>query len=361
MELLTGVDPSVLPEWADPELVVRISGHGNALFAIAGNPHTFRGLLAVHELATGQTISVRPSQITEATEFARGWLRGYLSGNEPSPPPNDALEAMRWERERLLFHAYEREMPPQSLGRYVIDAIRTTDGISVAETSRAISAVFAKLAVAHSLWRNNRWLPVTEDRASLPPIGLATADEVVDAFRCVNPAYAIDGTLHNWQMTLRVINAQTDACAAGLIEVIVWLDTSGPVVDQIHVVVNLERPDLVAAADDTTPEKLLEAVLGAVIIGIDPDVASVAHGDALYEGEPFSIEPADESADPTPPILPGPLTYVATRRRSDLDCIADLPFDRQPVGSGVLIRHRGGFTMTTTTANELSRALGSAT
>ncbi|NED61448.1 hypothetical protein G3I15_10990, partial [Streptomyces sp. SID10244] len=73
--------PRHLPDWVDPRLVVRISGQGDALFAIVGNPHTFRGLLAINDLATGQNMSVRPSQIREATEFARGWLEGYLSGN----------------------------------------------------------------------------------------------------------------------------------------------------------------------------------------------------------------------------------------------------------------------------------------
>ncbi|NDZ96925.1 hypothetical protein G3I13_17405 [Streptomyces sp. SID6673] len=361
MELLTGVDPRHLPDWVDPRLVVRISGQGDALFAIVGNPHTFRGLLAINDLATGQNMSVRPSQIREATEFARGWLEGYLSGNEPAPPPHDALEELRWNRERALFHMYEREMPPQSQGRYVVDAIRSTPGIPATEAYRAVASVFAELSVAHALWRHNGWLPVTADRASLPAIGMTTADDVESAFRCVNPAYAIDGTVETWQRSLRVINGHAGAADAGLVEILIDLDTSGPLVDRLHIVVNVERPDQIAAADGATSESLLEDVLGAIIVGVDPDVASVAHGAALYEGEPFSIEPPDESEDPTPPILPGSLTYVAARLRPDLDPIGPLPFDREPAGSGVLIRHRGGLTMTGETANELSRALNSHT
>ncbi|MGC4963465.1 hypothetical protein ACPXCG_21700 [Gordonia sp. DT218] len=361
MELLTGVDPGLLPDWADPRLVVRISGYGDALFAIVGNPHTFRGLVAVNDLAAGQNMSVRPSQILDATEYAEGWLQGYLSGNEPSPPPNDALEELRWDRERALFHMYEREMPPSSQGRYVVDAIRSSDGIPEIEAYRAVATIFAELSVSHGLWRHNSWLPVTADRASLPAVGMITADEVAAAFRCVNPAYATDGTIDTWQSTLRVINVHSGAVAAGLVEILIELDTSGSSVDRLHVVVNVERPDRIAADDHTTSENLLEDVLRAVIVGVDPDVASVAHGAALYEGEPFSIDPPDESDDPTPPILPGFLTYVATRLQPDLDPIAPLPFDRQPVGSGVLIRHRGGLTMTAETANELSRALNSST
>jgi hypothetical protein len=70
------------------------------------NPHTFPGRMGAYCEAHDSTLSVSLSEIEQASEPARYWIRGFLSGNEPPPPLDsegyeiDDLEDPRWDRWR---------------------------------------------------------------------------------------------------------------------------------------------------------------------------------------------------------------------------------------------------------------------
>ena len=57
---------------------------------LTGNPHTFPGHVAAFcpHIESGWTVVV--SEIVEMSPEARIWLDGFLAGNEPSPPTEDA-------------------------------------------------------------------------------------------------------------------------------------------------------------------------------------------------------------------------------------------------------------------------------
>jgi hypothetical protein len=51
---------------------------------LVGNPHTFPGRFDVWSREIGSSMTISKSEITNASDAARWWIEGYLSGNEPS-------------------------------------------------------------------------------------------------------------------------------------------------------------------------------------------------------------------------------------------------------------------------------------
>lgn len=355
MDLISGLDPASLPDWADPRLAVRVSGEGDTVFVIDGNPHTYRGLVRLYDVTARESLSVQPSRISEATEFARGWLAGFLHGNEPDGPTSAPLDDLRGERERALFHTYQQKLPIERRGEYAVHAVRETDGTPLMELSRAVSRVFTALAAKYPLWQHDRWLPVTDDHAVLPALSLTTDHAVESAFAWLNPGYAVAADELDQQCELRVVNDGFDATPAGIIEVIVTVCHRALQVHRLEFVVNVEHPERIGAPDDVVAD-----ILTTVIEHLDPDAASAAQGVALLEAQVFSICPPDIERDPTVPVVAGWLTYVAARLGADLSGLSDLPFGAHPTGGGTLLRYLGAPTdLTVAIANQLAAALES--
>jgi hypothetical protein len=71
------------PPDLDPDLWVLADGYEGRLFLV-GNPHTHRGRISAWSEALNGPTNVSKYEITDASDAARRWIEGYLSGNEPS-------------------------------------------------------------------------------------------------------------------------------------------------------------------------------------------------------------------------------------------------------------------------------------
>ena len=78
------------------------------------NPHTFPGRMGAYCEAQDRSFSVSLSEIERASDQARIWIRGFLSGNEPPPPLDpegytiDDLDDPRWEAWRQAIEAFRQ-------------------------------------------------------------------------------------------------------------------------------------------------------------------------------------------------------------------------------------------------------------
>jgi hypothetical protein len=79
---------------------------------IIGNPHTFTGRIAAYCPKKNVFFNMSFEEIDTMPITTEYWIKGYLSGNEPSPPvdeENDVLPAshedyIHWEESIELFH-----------------------------------------------------------------------------------------------------------------------------------------------------------------------------------------------------------------------------------------------------------------
>ncbi|WP_155985702.1 hypothetical protein [Paenibacillus gorillae] len=79
---------------------------------IVGNPHTFHGRILAYCSEKDVFFNVSLSEINEMSLQTKYWIKGYLSGNEPSPPvdeegdvfPPAHVANIHYENSISLFH-----------------------------------------------------------------------------------------------------------------------------------------------------------------------------------------------------------------------------------------------------------------
>lgn len=79
---------------------------------IIGNPHTFHGRIAAYCPTKKVFFNISPESITNMSQETKYWIKGYLAGNEPSPPDDENGEPnypehevyIDWQRSVDLFH-----------------------------------------------------------------------------------------------------------------------------------------------------------------------------------------------------------------------------------------------------------------
>jgi len=60
---------------------------------LIGNPHTFTGRMYAYCPIKKQTFCISKSEIGEKSTETEYWIKGFLCGNEPSPPSDIDLES----------------------------------------------------------------------------------------------------------------------------------------------------------------------------------------------------------------------------------------------------------------------------
>jgi len=77
---------------------------------LIGNPHTFPGRMWAWCPKKERTFFVSKSEMGSMSEQAESWIKGFLSGNQPSPPTNeegdvdfDSKEYKTWSKAAELF------------------------------------------------------------------------------------------------------------------------------------------------------------------------------------------------------------------------------------------------------------------
>ncbi len=56
---------------------------------LIGNPHTFHGRMWAWCPVKQRSFFVSKDEILESSEQTKYWVKGFLSGNQPSPPKNE--------------------------------------------------------------------------------------------------------------------------------------------------------------------------------------------------------------------------------------------------------------------------------
>ncbi len=345
-----------LPGWADSRLVVRIVGRGDEPFVISGNPHTFRGLVSVFSLRDRVGQSAHPRDIIVQSEYARGYLSGYLSGNEPAPPSTGLLEGSRWDRERDYFHAFERELPVERGGLFAANAVSAAD--PTADPFDLLGNMFEALESTSGFWASARWVPVSADH--LPAMRLHTAEDVRNIDAWLTPPMALEGRFPRHD--IRVVNADHMGVVGGAVELVIRVVTrDDESLDRLAVTINIERPKVLhgAVSGQRSPdETALRAVLNAVVEGVRPDVASVSGGAPLLACNGFGLDPAGDGELITG--IPGWLTYLGPRVRHHIDGATLDPgeFSASPSSGGLLVEYIDGlFALGVDDANRIAAAL----
>ncbi|WP_053367952.1 hypothetical protein [Bacillus sp. FJAT-27245] len=96
----------------EKELWFELKGHCEGRHYIIGNPHTFNGRISAYCLQKDVLFNVSFGEIVNMPQETKYWIKGYLSGNEPSPPvdedgdvyPPEHEEFIRWQESIDLFH-----------------------------------------------------------------------------------------------------------------------------------------------------------------------------------------------------------------------------------------------------------------
>lgn len=334
--MIRDFDPAILPGWADARLAVRVSWSAD-IFVIDGNPHTFRGLVRLYDPAQDLSLSVRPQEISEATDFARGWLEGFLHGNEPDPSPSSDVDDLRGACERAFFHEHQRVLPVERRGDHTVSVARADWSAPPASLYTHLATACAALAAKYPVWQGP-WTPVSQ--IPVPDFDLSTADAIASAFRLMNAPAEFHPDVIGTPV-LDVINAEPiEPYPAGGLEIRVRMGMVGGLVSDYSMVINLDTVD----ASTPTLAAHIGDILDVFVTHLDPDTASASRGQALREADAFVIAAISEQAEANPAMIAGWLTYIAARLRPDLDGLVGLPIDLRSHTNGTVIEHRSGIT-----------------
>ncbi|WP_208414712.1 hypothetical protein [Paenibacillus castaneae] len=79
---------------------------------IVGNPHTFHGRISAYCPQKDVFLNVSLGEIVDMPLNTKYWIKGFLSGNEPSPPVNEDgdfhpqghEDNIHWDKSVALFH-----------------------------------------------------------------------------------------------------------------------------------------------------------------------------------------------------------------------------------------------------------------
>ena len=323
-----------LPDWADERLVVRLN-RSDELYVIDGNAHTYRGRVELYNLAEGYGIAAFPREIVATTAYARGWLEGFLSGNEPALPDSAAVADLRGSRELEYFHTHQRELRSSNRGLYWVVARRENNsGTTMNELCRSLSDIFVAFQDVDVLGIAE-WSPIAKFYDEGQPIDLSGPAEVHDAFAWVNPGYAMsDNTTA--ARTLRVINSEQSRLPSGAVEVVISIQTLRGNVDAVEVTVNLEGLAFENGTSSGAVESPLTKIFESLVTTIDPDTAALSTWAAV---DATDIYPSDRESnrDLDTPVTPGWLTYVADRLQFPTADISGSTVRFTPLHTGVLI------------------------
>lgn len=96
----------------EKELWFELAGHCEGKHYIAGNPHTFNGRISAYCPQKDVYFNISIVEIVDMSQEAKYWIKGFLSGNEPSPPfdedddlyPPTHEEYIHWKKSIELFH-----------------------------------------------------------------------------------------------------------------------------------------------------------------------------------------------------------------------------------------------------------------
>lgn len=287
--------------------------------------------------------SVRPSRIVASTDFAAGWLAGYLSGNEPSPPRSTALaDYGPWERQRDFFHSAQRELPVQRRGRYSVNASLLGSGDrSLDDAVESIAEFFGLLARKSTAWASVTWVP--EDAETAEGFAIATTEDLQTVIRRLNTPAAVEPEFGG-ELVVHLVNSEA-IDHVGVIEVAISIEVIDGLPAIASVTVNIERPeDLLSglsAGGESVSEVALRYILTCAISAMSPDIASASAGSALLASENIlaSVDEGENSAVG----IPGWLTYVSSRAILQVPArFVETGFQIEPYERGMLIEFVGG-------------------
>lgn len=323
-----------LPDWADERLIVRLNS-SDELYVIDGNAHTYRGRVELYNLAEGYGIAVFPREIVAITDYARGWLEGFLSGNEPALPDSAAVADLRGSRELEYFHTHQREVRSSNRGLYWVRArSENNSATTMNDIYRSLSDVFVAFERVDVLGIAE-WSPIARFYDEGQPIDLTGPAEIHDAFAWVNPGYAMsdNGTAAR---TLRVINCDQSRLPSGAVEVVISIQTLRGIVDTVEVTVNLEEPAFENGTSSNQIESLVATIFESLVTTTDPDTATASTWTAIDATDVYPPDP-HSNRDLNTPVTPGWLTYVADRLDFPAADISDTTIRSAPWHTGVLI------------------------
>ena len=304
-----------LPDWADERLIVRLNS-SDELYVIDGNAHTYRGRVELYNLAEGYGIAVFPREIVAITDYARGWLEGFLSGNEPALPDSAAVADLRGSRELEYFHTHQCELRSWNRGLYWVRArSENSSATTMNDIYRSLSDVF--VAFQHTdVLGIAEWSPIARFYDEGLPIDLTGPAEIHDAFAWVNPGYAMsdNGTTAR---TLRVINCDQSRLPSGSVEVVISIHTLRGIVDTVEVTVNLEEPAFENGTSSNQIESLLATIFESLVTTTDPDTATASTWTAIDATDVYPPDP-HSNRDLNTPVTPGRPKADASGRRGTL-------------------------------------------
>lgn len=302
-----------LPRWADPRLVVRVEGYGDERFVVNGNPHTNRGLVSVFSVKDQISLSVRPRRMIVSTDYAAGWLAGYLSGDEPAPPKSTALtDYGQWTRQRDYFHTAQHELSIQRRGLYSVNAcLLGSDSCSFQEAVELIANFFGLLASESIFWATVTWVP--EDAEMAKGIAIETSEDLRTIIWRLNAPTAIEPE-YGGEIVVHLVNTEA-INQVGVVEVAISIETFDSMLSIASITINIERPeDLIDSAplDGTSSsEDALRYILKCAVDAMNPDIASVSAKTALRDSEAILV--SVDGGDDVAAGIPGWLTYLSPR------------------------------------------------
>jgi hypothetical protein len=94
--------PGNSPDGIDPGLWIVAKNHPDPWF-LYGNCHTFPGRMKAWNSKDGRDVCVSLFEIVSCSRSSYWWIKGFLAGNEPEPPEDEA-EAASWAERRDAFY-----------------------------------------------------------------------------------------------------------------------------------------------------------------------------------------------------------------------------------------------------------------
>lgn len=321
---------------------VRVSGCGDELFEVMGNPHTFRGLVTVRGLSDGIPMSVRVDRIrTEGSPYIQGWIDGYSKGSEPPPVSSDFPARTRRQHELDYYYSEHMELPVERAGRYSFE-FKWLPGWSdyTGDVYARVAAVLSGLADANSWWRDVRWTPITEHAAAPLPLELHTPDQIRAAFAWLNSPYELNSLVCS-DARIRLGNSGTlDGSVELLVEI--GIDET-PDRAECSIFVNVEDPNVFGSRSLPGEGEVAEFLRTTLFAGIsearDIDCASVSFGSALRNS--ILIPMTDGYGDQCSFAMPGWSLYLSERagRLDDMDNLSP-DYRASPLHNGTLFEFR---------------------
>lgn len=335
-----------LPDWADPRLIVDVDGAQSGGAVISANPHTFRGLLGLYDLADEISFSAKTGAVSPTTDYGAGWLAGYIEGNEPEPDVNDLLPRGRRQRELAYFREYSSVLPIDRSGvitfsaKSVIARVPESEG-RLSTVADLVGAAMANLEQVSRWWKSASWLPITDDGADLDAMPFRDADEIESAFRWLNPPYALN-SIDSPGPLVRLVCADP----AGVVELVVSVDSVARDVDMsLSFVVNIEgfAPfgiDQSVGAEGQIEEWMRQSLL-SMASGIHADVASVSFGAPLIEARGLGVAVGEYESWIS--AVPGWMTVLGESILNESIRTADIEgFSREECVQGLIFEFSGG-------------------